>query len=68
MPGSGSVFQIQIRIEQGPEYGSNTDPDPKHWFAGSWLQCGCTSACQRKGGALKDNRGVMCVIDLMNVV
>ena len=23
---------IQIRIQQAPEYGSNTDPDPKHWL------------------------------------
>ena len=32
MPGSGSVFWIWIRIQAGPEYGSNTDPDPQHWL------------------------------------
>ena len=29
MYGSGSVFRIQIRIQEAP-IGSNTDPDPKH--------------------------------------
>ena len=35
MCGSGSVFQIRIRIHKAPEYGSNTDPvpDPQHWSA-----------------------------------
>ena len=28
----GSVFGIRIRIHKADEYGSNTDPDPKHWF------------------------------------
>ena len=32
MCGSGSVFRIRILIQKGPEYGSNTDPDPKHCF------------------------------------
>ena len=34
MCGSGSVFRIRIRIQEAPEYGSNTDlgPDPQHWF------------------------------------
>ena len=27
--GSGSVFRIQIRIQEAP-IGSNTDPDPQH--------------------------------------
>ena len=27
---SGSVFWIRIRIQEAPEYGSNTDPDPQH--------------------------------------
>ena len=35
MCGSGSVFQIRIRIQEAPEYGSNMDPDPdpdpQHW-------------------------------------
>ena len=31
MCGSGSVFRIRIRIQEAPEYGSNTDPDPQHW-------------------------------------
>ena len=31
MFGSGSVFQIRIRIQEAPEYGSNTDPDPQQW-------------------------------------
>ena len=30
--GSGSVFRIRIRIQEAPEYGSNTDPDPQHCF------------------------------------
>ena len=29
---SGSVFGIRIQIHKAPEYGSNTDPDPRHWF------------------------------------
>ena len=29
---SGSVFGIRIRIQEAPEYGSNTDPDPQHWL------------------------------------
>ena len=35
MSGSGSVsvFGIRIRIQQSPEYGSNTDPDPQHCFS-----------------------------------
>ena len=33
MCGSGSVFRIRIRIQQAPEYGSNTDPDPQHCSA-----------------------------------
>ena len=28
MFGSGSVFRLRIRIQEAPEYGSNTDPDP----------------------------------------
>ena len=32
MRGSGSVFQIQIRTQEAPEYGSNTDTDPQHWL------------------------------------
>ena len=28
--GSGSLFAI--RIQEAPEYGSNTDPDPQHCF------------------------------------
>ena len=28
---SGSVFKVQIRIQQLSEYGCNTDPDPKPW-------------------------------------
>ena len=32
MCGSGSVFGIRIRIQEAHEYGSNTDPDPQHWF------------------------------------
>ena len=28
----GSVFGIQIRIKEAPEYESNTDPDPQHYF------------------------------------
>ena len=30
MCGSVSVFRIRIRIQEAPEYGSNTDPDPQH--------------------------------------
>ena len=30
--GSGSVFGTQIRIHKGPDYGSNLDPDTKHWL------------------------------------
>ena len=26
----GSEFRIRIRIQEAPEYGSNTDPDPQH--------------------------------------
>ena len=32
MCGSRSVFRIQIRIQDAPEYGSNSDPDPQHWL------------------------------------
>ena len=32
MCGSGSVFRIRIRIQEAPEYGSNTDPDPQHCY------------------------------------
>ena len=32
MCGSGSVFRIRIQIQEAPEYGSNTDPDPQHYF------------------------------------
>ena len=34
MSGSGSVFRVRIRIQEAPEYGSNTDPylDRQHWY------------------------------------
>ena len=32
MCGSGSVFRIRIRMQEAPEYGSNTDPDPQHCY------------------------------------
>ena len=25
-------LNVWIRIHKSPEYGSNTDPDPQHWF------------------------------------
>ena len=36
--GSGSVFRIRIRIQEAPEYGSDTDPDPQHCPGGETFQ------------------------------
>ena len=39
----GSVLGIRILIHKAPEYGSNTDPDPQHWF-GVWHSEPCCSS------------------------
>ena len=31
MDPDGSVFRKRIRIQEAPEYESNTDPDPYYW-------------------------------------
>ena len=48
MCGSESVFGIRIRIQEAPENGSNTDPDPQHCSSldtrsNCWISTPCTN-------------------------
>ena len=37
---AGSVFRIRIRIQEAPEYGSTTDPDPQHFYIPEFTAAG----------------------------
>ena len=41
-------FHVWIRIHKAHEYGSNTDPDPQHWFYCCWSFIQQLQICQFK--------------------